>query len=1218
MRQDSDTPTAVVGIGTSAGGLAALKDLLGLIPTTSGIAWVVVVHLSPEHESHLAELLQPHVPVAVQQVTSTVRLEPDRVYVIPPNANLDSVDTHLRLTELEERRAERAPIDHFFRTLARTHDGGSVGVVLTGTGSDGAQGLREIKEKGGLTIVQEPSEAEYPGMPQTAIATGLVDLVLTLDRIPRGILDFFAAAVEHPAADEELDQDDERRLHRIYAQIRAKTGRDFTRYKKATILRRVARRMQLRQLTQFDDYVEVLRDEPLETIALADDLLITVTSFFRDPDVFAALADDVLPSVLADRGHDHIRAWSVGCATGEEAYSLAILLLEAVAGLDTPPRVRVFASDLHEASLATARQGVYPASIEQDVGERRLRRWFHEHDGGYRVRPEVRDVVVFSSHNLLGDPPFSRLDLVMCRNLMIYLERQIQRDVLELFHYALRPDGVLVLGTSETVQSAGLFATVDGDQRFHRRRTVPTAQPRLPVFPLSPRTHVSTEPDARATGNAPISFGVLHQRVVEHHAPPSVLVGPDQGIVHLSPHVGRYLVHPGGEYTANVVKSVRPELRTELGAALHEVRRGRRAVPTPAQEVQLDGGSAWVSMDVRPATEAGLEDFVLVRFIETDRDSRDSRQADVPETGSGDMRATDDLANRTELDLSRRRMQALAEEYETSREELRASNEELQSSNEELRSTLEELETSKEELQSINEELQTANQENRHKVAELSQLTGDLQNLLTATDIATLFLDRRLRIMRFTPPAAELFNVRPTDLGRPVSDLRHNLDYEALADDAKRVLERLAPVERELRDDQGRWFLTRVLPYRSHDERIEGVVLTFVDITQRRHAEEQLRDAKARTDEVVMDLRASEERYRTLFDSMDEGFAVLEMVYDDPDDRPVDFRFLEVNPAFEHQSGLTDAVGRRMRELKPDHEQHWFDVYGRIARTGEPERFVERATQLGGRWFDVYAFRVGGPDDHRVAVLFRDITDRRQAQQDLEQLTEELEARVRERTRQVRQLSDTLSAAEQQERQRLSRLLHDDLQQLLYGIQMQTTLAGEHLERHDLAGAQSTVTKSLAYLDDAIRRTRQLTVDLSPPILDDEGLVEALEWLRSHMRDLHGLDVDLHVEAHEDVDSDATRILVFHVVRELLFNVAKHAGTDRADVTIDEVDGRVQVTVRDEGRGFDVSTIRLDGEDVRGTGLLSARERLRLQGGDLQMRSSVGEGTEIVVLAPPG
>lgn len=851
----------VVGIGASAGGLAALRTFLANVPNDSGLAFVVIVHLSPDHESHLATLLQMHARCAVEQVSKTTAIEKNHVYIIPPNANLEAIDTHLRLSKLEERRQERAPIDHFFRTLASTHDGNAVAVVLTGTGSDGTLGIKDIKANGGVVIVQDPLEAEYDGMPQSAIATGLVDFILPVADIPQAIIRFDRIRPRLTVLKDTdgLPDDENALLTKIFAQLRVRTDRDFTRYKRSTILRRVAKRMQLNYVESLADYIELLRHRPEEVRLLADDLLITVTHFFRDSPVFERLEKVELPLLFnRARPSEQIRVWSVGCATGEEAYSLAMLLVEEAARHEDPPRIQVFASDLHSKSLETAREGFYHGDIETEVSPERLKRFFLSQNGGFRVRKELRDLVVFAPHNLLGDPPFSRMDLISCRNLLIYLEREVQHDVADLFHYALNAEGTLLLGPAETLEGSDLFQTIDKRLCVFRKRNVSPREPRLPVFPMT-RTRFG---DGRGVQHRHqhqpqqpvIAYGPLHQQMVERYAPPSILVSGDDRAVHLSEHAGRYLQFAGGEPNMNVLRMVREELRIELQASLQLAREKKQSYTSTPIPVQFNGTPHPVVLHVRPALDPDEHDFVLVIFEERE-----------PAAGEPDGSARRDSERTRELEVellsARQRLQTVIEEYEASKEEMKASNEEMQSANEELRSTMEELETSKEELQSINEELQTVNQQNRHKVDELGQLSSDLQNLMAATDIATLFLDRDLRILRFTPRVGEIFNIQITDEGRPISDFTHHLGYGSLTNlrvtdrgrpiselaerlgynelrsDAQAVLQRLTPLERELQDDKGRSFLTRIHPYRGSGDKIEGVVVTFVDITDRREAE---------------------------------------------------------------------------------------------------------------------------------------------------------------------------------------------------------------------------------------------------------------------------------------------------------------------------------------------------------------------------------------------
>lgn len=978
---------AVVGIGASAGGLSALKRLLAHIPDDSGLAFVVVVHLDPERKSHLANLLQAEARLPVRQISGDVALEANTIYVIPPNRNLTAIDTHLRLTDLESERRDRAPIDHFFRTMADTYDGHSIGVVLTGTGSDGALGLRKIKEHGGLTVVQDPNEAEFDGMPQSAIATGVVDLILPLAEIPGKVIRFArtrpdVATVEDPRT---LDDEQSASLRSIFDQVRTRTNRDFSRYKRTTIMRRIARRMQIHHLYQLRDYARLMRENPAETQALADEFLITVTEFFRDPEVYDFLRKNIVPGLFeAKDSSDRLRVWTVGCSTGEEAYSLAILLLEEAARHSSPPQIQVFASDLHEHSLRKAREGRYPETIESTVSAERLQRYFVRESGGYRVASTVRELVVFTPHNLLADPPFSRLDLVSCRNVLIYLQRDIQKDVIDLFHYALNSDGHLLLGTAETLDSGESFVAESKEIAVYRRRNVPSKEPRLPVFPLgftarAPESTSRNEPD-------PASFGSMHLDLIEKVAPPSLLLSPKDEVLHLSQQAGRYLQPPGGPPTASVMKLIRPELRIELRAALRTSREREEPVRSKPVPLSLPHGERQVVVEVRTASGGDSNDLALVMFDEQQLKGETSEASDQESDAS--VRELE-----AELQLTKQQLQAVIEEHETSQEETRASNEELQSMNEELRSTLEELETSKEELQSINEELVTVNQENRHKVDELSQLSSDLQSLMSATQIATLFLDRDLRILRFTPPVADLFNIRTSDQGRPLADLTHRLGYDRIIADAQKVLKNLTPIKREVSSDEGSWYLTRLLPYRSQDDRIDGIVITFVDVTELKRAEEAL--------------RRSEERFRALVDASAQTVwstdAEGAMNEDSPSWRTLTGQSLDEWLGWGWLKGVHEDDRERV-------EREWLEAV-RGARPYETEMRLEVAGS-GWRWISLRAVPLADSDGsvRGWVGMNVDVHERRQAEEEVRKRNTELENLVARRTEQLRRANRELES----------------------------------------------------------------------------------------------------------------------------------------------------------------------------------------------------------------
>ena len=839
-----DNNLTIVGIGASAGGLDALKTFFKNIPNDTGFAYVVVVHLSPEHKSFLSEILQQFTVLPVQQVTETIPLKPNQIYVIPPGANLNTIDTHLRLSELDEKRRNRAPIDHFFRTLSNTHDGNAIGIILTGTGSDGSLGIKEIKSRNGIVIVQDPKEAEFDGMPQNAIVTGMVDLVLPLQEIAARIVELGKHIPKVSMEKKKLDLDtkEQELLQKIFTQIKVRNGKDFSEYKISTIMRRLRRRMNLFHITELSAYLEFLRESPKEVNALSDDFLVTVTSFFRDPEVYQKIENDIIPQILNKKNTDDIiRIWSVGCSSGEEAYSLIILLLEAIEKIPGSPSLKVFASDLHDHSLNLAREGFYPGDITIDINQERLNKYFIKEDGGFRIKKEIREQVIFTPHNLLSDPPFSKIDLIVCRNLLIYLKKEVQKDVFNLFHYALQPGGHLVLGSSETLDNSELFRVDSKKSAIYIKRNVAVPDLRLPVFPMGKNIVEPLSKDEKNLELPTNGLGSLHQRIAERYGPPSVLITPENQILHLSEHAGRFMNLPGGEFTNNIFKLIREELRIELRSTIQEARENKGLVRSKTVWMKINEELKQIRLYVNLVNEPKQENFNLVMFEEiSTSEEYPSSQIKTDNVNEG----SNFKELETELEVNQKRLESIIEEYETSQEEMKASNEELQSANEELRSTLEELETSKEELQSINEELATVNQENKLKVEELIQLSSDLQNFLAATNIATLFLNKSFNILRYTPQVTEIFNIRPADRGRLITDLTHRLNYSELIADAEQVIKKLITIEREIKDNAGKWYLVRLLPYRTTEDRIEGVVITFIDITSRKNYEEKLLESE--------------------------------------------------------------------------------------------------------------------------------------------------------------------------------------------------------------------------------------------------------------------------------------------------------------------------------------------------------------------------------------
>jgi len=834
--------TIVVGIGASAGGVRALQHLFAALPEKTGAAFVVVVHLDPDMRSEMSSILATRTNMPVLQVENPVPLQPDHVYVIPPDRRLHITNDEIAIAEFDEPRGRRAPIDLFFRSLAEQHGDGCA-VILTGAGSDGGVGVRAVKESGGIILVQDPTEAEFPSMPRAAIATGIADFILPVREIAQRLTELVREKSNGAPSDlRGLNPD---LLRRILAHVRVRTGHDFSKYKRATILRRIARRMQVTRSDSPDAYYDVLRDNPDEAQALLGDLLISVTSFFRDKEAFQTLEVQVIPQLFHGKLSDRaIRVWVPGCATGEEAYSVAMLLLEQASRQDIRPTIQVFGSDIDAKALAMAREGQYPAAVEADVSEDRLRRFFVKEADHYRVRQELRDLVLFASHSLLKDPPFSRLDLIACRNLLIYLDRDLQEMACNTFHYALNPDGFLMLGTSESADNpSGQFRTFDRKARIYQSSAAPGDLRLLPrlLGSVSVVHEQAAHPMRPPSTSALLNEAAAHRQALEKFAPPSILIDQSHRVLHMSENAGRFLQPAGGPLSGNVVDLVRPELRFELRSALHrafETSKPWLSLPIP---VRFNGAPHRVLMHVKPADDHG-EDRAIVLFIEG------GTVEQVTEGQSADSDAGNEIISRLreELQQTQARLRTTREESESANEELRAANEELQSINEEYRSTSEELETSKEELQSINEELQTVNSELKLKLEAVSRAHSDLQNLMAATDFGTLFLDSSLRIKRFTQQVTELFSITPSDEGRPISDFAHRLEYDSLVGDARKVLANLTPIRHEIRSRDDRWYDVRLRPYRTVDDKIDGVVLTFVDMTDRRHTEEALRTSERR------------------------------------------------------------------------------------------------------------------------------------------------------------------------------------------------------------------------------------------------------------------------------------------------------------------------------------------------------------------------------------
>ncbi len=826
----------IVGIGASAGGLEALEQFLGHVPAGSGMAFVIVQHLDPTRKGIMPELLQRVTVMQVFQVRDRTKVRPGCVYVIPPNKVMSILHGVLHLLEPTAPRGLRLPIDFFFRSLAQDQHEHSIGVILSGMGSDGRLGLRAIKEKAGLVLVQEPATAKFDGMPRSAIDAGLADIVAPAEELPQKILAYLQRTPLLAKSEVALEDKWHGAMEKAVILLRAHTGHDFSHYKRNTLYRRIERRMGIHQIGRMPAYIRYLQENSQELDFLFKELLIGVTNFFRDSAAWEQLRTQAIPELLASRlPGQALRAWVPGCSTGEEAYSLAMVFKEAVE--EVKPKgnftLQIFATDLDHDAIDKARQGVFPANITADVSPERLARFFAKDDHGYRVRKEIRDMVTFAPQNLIMDPPFTKLDILSCRNLLIYLSPEVQKKLMPLFHYNLTPGGILFLGSAETVGGfTELFVPLSGKSRLFRRTDL-VVRPQLVEFPSSfsalPTGGPETQPSPKPS---PSLQSLAEQLILQRYAPPAALVNDQGDILNISGRTGKYLEPAAGKANWNIFAMAREGLRYELTAAFQKALRQKGPVILHNLKIGTDGGEQFVEVTVQRLEEAGpLQGLVMIVFTDLPTPVATKVADRSPKTPAHSPRLAE---LERELQAAREEARSTHEEMQTSQEELKSSNEELQSTNEELQSTNEEIMTSKEEMQSLNEELQSVNHELQTKVDELSQSSNDMKNLLNSTDIATLFLDRELNVRRFTEQATKIIKLIPGDVGRPITDLASELQYPELADDGRAVLKTLAAAEKPIGCKDGRWFTVRIMPYRTMDERIDGLVITFADISASR------------------------------------------------------------------------------------------------------------------------------------------------------------------------------------------------------------------------------------------------------------------------------------------------------------------------------------------------------------------------------------------------
>ncbi|HEY1207071.1 MAG: chemotaxis protein CheB [Bryobacteraceae bacterium] len=1156
-----------MGIGASAGGLEACTALLKALPANSGMAFVVVQHLDPHHQSLLRELLSRATKMPVTQVEDGIAIEPHHVYVIPPDHDVTLRRGALRLLSRQQTGGKHMPIDRFLSSLAEDQTRGAVGIVLSGTGCDGTAGLQAVKSEGGIAFAQEPKSAPYPGMPESAIAAGCVDLVLPPEAIARELVRLARSPyAERAVAVEPEPVENAENVARILHALQTAAGIDFSLYKPGTIRRRVARRMIFQKMESLERYASHLEQNPAEAQALCQEILIHVTSFFREPEAFATLRHTVFPKLLAARsGGEPIRIWVPGCSTGEEVYSIAIALLEFLDKRADDTLCQIFATDVSAAALDRARLGAYPAAAVAGVSPKRLARFFAKVGANYQINKSVRDRCVFARHDLGKDPPFSRLDLISCRNVLIYMGPELQKRVLSIFHYALRPNGFLVLGESEAVgPSARLFTLVERKRKVYSPNPVPAAVPSglaatdrgaVPIRALTPV-------EAAA---APELHKAVERLVWQRRGLAALVVDADLQVVHFQGKTGPYLQPATGAASLHLFKLVREGLVLDLRAALHRAKKEK--IPVRREGIRLDqeGDFKTVDVEVIPidGRRAKWPDF-LVLIEEAGRKG-----------SAGPSPARE------------------AEHFAVLRHELASTREQLQSIIESQEATNEELETAKEELQSSNEELTTLNEELQNRNVELGQLADDLSNLLVGVDIPIVILGADRRIRRFTPAAEKLLNLIPSDVGRPIGDIKPNIDVPELGGLISEVIDKVRLVERDVQGRDGRWYSLRMRPHTTAENKTGGVLMALLDIDVMKRGFETVRLSR---DEA----RAERDLSATLLD-----LSGALIVIRNPDGAITGF-----NAACQETSGYSfeEVKSRRFRDLvllPPEEVEQAKAVFASL-RDG-----VETAASHESCWirkdgsrraiaWSSLAHRAADGSVIRVISTGLDITRRKLTEDALRQSQEEL-----------RRLTASLFTTQEEERKRLARELHDDMNQRMAMLANEVNL----LER-DLPGSADLVRDQLRSLRERVEQLsddlRRAAHQLHPSSLEHFGLVAAL---KSHCPDFSKLyPIRLrftHRRVPASIPFDVS-LCLYRVAQECLHNVAKHSGAKEATLALRGEKGGLLLSVTDKGGGFDPELVA----DQSGLGIVGIRERVRLVGGSVSIHSRPGHGAVIDVRVP--
>ncbi len=1221
----------IVAIGASAGGLEAYKEFFHALPLDTGMAFVVIQHLDPSHESMLTEIIAKVTRLPVEEVKAGAAIRPDRVYVIPPNALMAMAGGVFQLSPRGGAPGQHLAVNFFMHSLAHEHKTAAIGIILSGTGSDGTAGMEDIKAEGGITFAQDPATAKYDGMPRSAIDSGCADFILApmdmakeLQRIqhhPYSIPDAYRK-LEEPGAErlgEEAHVEEQgkepvlpaaSRIHTkhfsaVLAQLRKSSGVDFSQYKPNTVHRRALRRMVLLKIDSLRDYASYLKEHPEEGEKLFDDVLISVTSFFRDFEVFEALKTEVYPAIVKDKGNNGvIRMWAPGCSTGEETYSLAMTLLEFLGDRASSFQVQIFGTDLNEKGIQKARAGIYRESIANEVSPERLARFFVKVEEGYRVNKAVRDMCIFARQNLANDPPFSQMNIVVCRNLLIYVQPVLQRKIIPILHYALKPSGFLVLGSSESVSAfPELFSTVDKKYRIYAKKAITSrlhydfVQSNYPTQAML-RGSGDALKSPSAVGNDELDAQAEADRVVlREHSPVGVVINTEMEVVQFRGQTTPYLAPAPGKPSLSVLKLARNGLAIELRALITAAAKKGGTARKDGIAFEGDGHKRVLNLSVTPLGDRRLRkerarnrDFFLILFDEVTPPR--PKAASEGKTKSRRRNGLESERLQQELASTRDALRSAIESEDSLKEEFQSANEEILSANEELQSTNEELETSKEELQSANEELGTLNAELRSKNIELRGVSNDILNLLNSTRIPVVMLDLQLSIRRITPAATKLFKVLPADVGRPFADIKLNIDASDMTShdlelQIAKVLDSLQPVEREVRDLKGRWHAFSILPYRTQENKIDGVVLALQDIHAVKSANEQL--------------TKSANFFRGIIDTVREPLLVLDH----------EQRVVAASQSFlrTFEVTLEQTVNRPLYEL--GNGQWNIPALCSLLERVLPEeqavtdfRAENDFEKLGHRTMLLNARRLVQPDQLHPMILLaiEDITEREKAQ--------EIEnERLAWRREQLKALNESLQKAREEERTRVARDLHDDIGQILTALKMDLAWIGRHVPEGE-SEVHGRLQGAVKLIGEGAQSVRKIYTGLRPSLLDDLGLVAAIEWQSSEFASRTG--IPCQVSALEDplrLDNHRATAL-FRIFQECLTNVARHASAKSVRVSLFSQADDVVLTVQDDGKGFEESRTQ------KSLGILGMKERAQACGGNVEISSAHGKGTTVTVRVP--